>query len=67
MKISNSVFFWICFGMAALFVVGKYFVAENELERLSYGIYSMLWIILGLCGKYLMDIKDKLNSMGEKK
>jgi len=49
---------WVCIIIAALFVYGKYFVADTEVQAFSYQIIAMLWVIISILYTILMKGKE---------
>ena len=64
MKQAN-IMFWVCVVIGALFIYGKYFVANSELQQLTYGIYAMLWIMLGLIVRHFLIVEESLKRIME--
>jgi len=59
-KIFKSKLTWVCFAMAGLFLYGKYFVVETEIEILSATLSCYMWGILALIMEMYTHILEKL-------
>ena len=60
MKIFKSNLTWVCLVVACIFIYGKYFVSETEVEILSQTLSAYVWIILAIMIESFKQIMDKI-------